>query len=290
MYYFFDESGNWEEIDKEKRKLVIAGMVVKDQKTVLQLRDKVKKFKQQYNIKEIHATTLRSNNQQDALGRLYEMIYTFIQQGHIKVLAYVVQPSSLKTTRKSNEEIYIDFASDIISEICFGDRDIDIDYDMKFRYAYPKNIIDHINTNTIKQNRDFKNILEFLTVNADKDKQQRLLNIYRNKITSISNYANISKINIKEYMLTELYLNIKSDKTREILRNRIQNLIEKRSQKYNAKYTPNVRIKYKYKESSGVELIEVIDTINNLIIGINANKNNKIAKKIYENIAIKESK
>jgi hypothetical protein len=149
MYYFFDESGNWEEIDKEKRKLVIAGMVVKDQKTVLQLRDKVKKFKQQYNIKEIHATTLRSNNQQDALGRLYEMIYTFIQQGHIKVLAYVVQPSSLKTTRKSNEEIYIDFASDIISEICFGDRDIDIDYDMKFRYAYPKNIIDHINTNTI---------------------------------------------------------------------------------------------------------------------------------------------
>ena len=59
MNYYFDESGNWQELREEKNRLVIAGMVIKNREIIKDLEQDLKLFKIRNKLPHIHASEIR---------------------------------------------------------------------------------------------------------------------------------------------------------------------------------------------------------------------------------------
>ena len=53
MKYYFDESGNWQEIQNENRKLVIGGVLIKDENYHIELNEEFKWFMAENRLKYI---------------------------------------------------------------------------------------------------------------------------------------------------------------------------------------------------------------------------------------------
>lgn len=295
MDYFFDESGNWQEIDNEKKRLVIAGMVIKDEVVTKDLEQDLKLFKIRNKLFQIHASEIKDSLLKE---ELYQIIYEYIKLDEVLILAYIINPKILfSQTMKDPDEIYIDIASDLIGSMTFGDKKIDIEYDMKFHYAYPQNIIENIKIEKkfdeyMQMSRNFFLKDHFFRKHKERISKNILRN--RNRIDNINEV--VKKIDdikfVNKYLWEEFRL--KTEKTalaKEKFKDKIQNYVKQQCKIFGLlAYDMELDIQYKGKhnQSAGVQ---VIDVVNNLLWrnGTNPNNNSSSAVKgIYKNITIKE--
>jgi len=271
MYYFIDESGNWQEIQEETNKLVIAGMVCKDKKSFDELDEDIKFFKIRHKLENVHAADIKDRL---VLDELYMIIEKHIKKDSFQVLAYVINPKKFySTTQIESDEVYIDTSANLIKELAFGDEDIKVEYDMKFHYAYPQNVLQNLKItkewNQYSQMaRNFEITKKALKLNQDRIKKLILKNRYR-----IPNYEYfISKIDdtenknfITKYLWTEFRLKVeKASIIRERFKERINSLLKQDYLDFgiDVKYKLDIIYSQKQEQSAGVE---VIDVINNLI-------------------------
>jgi len=203
MHYYFDESGNWEEIENEKNVLVIAGVLVKDKQILENLNNDIEKFKKDKNLNELHMTDIKDFSIKDGL---YQILDKYIQEQQMKVLGYVLKPKNITETQRDEDELYLDIASRLISEITFGDKDIKIEYDMKFHYAYPQNVIKNMN-NILRYDDEFMRMQNKTHIISFKEKQERdrIEKMIRDKKININ--LNSKEI-LKKYLWTEFRLKV----------------------------------------------------------------------------------
>lgn len=82
---------------------------------------------------EFHATSLDNSTR----VRVYDVINAALSSERAKVWALRVDPFLLKKTQQSETDLYIDYASYLLSRIALPDEKPEIYSDMKFRGAYP---------------------------------------------------------------------------------------------------------------------------------------------------------
>lgn len=264
MWYFFDESGNWQ--DREYKKLVIGAIVVKSLEDLREIDEKVDFFKLERGLREIHATDMREFDREAFLRLILELL----QEDRLKVLLYVIDPDILLTTQKEVDEIYSDLASDLLSEIAFGDLDIRVEYDMKFYYAYPVKILENLENrisseifSTMKKNF-------YLDENAFKRQRERIKrNIIKYK-NSIVNFDEIlyrlgNRRFIFNYLWEEFRLKVEEGLViREKFKEKSITKIKKVFDDFNLDSKDlNIQIEYKGKhnQSAGVQIIDFLTNI-----------------------------
>jgi len=272
MYYYFDESGNWENKELEKKRFVISGLLIEDEDTRIEVEQTLQLFKAKYgNV--VHATDIKNREQKE---ELYSLIYEIIKKDNIKILSFYFQPKSLYSqTKKEPDELYIEVASTLISSMAFSDENIQIDYDMKFHHSHPLSVLEHIKekkkTEYAQMQKNFNLAEEKFHLN-----RSRILNILsttlgknRNKSSLQSSYDLLSgsnneeqKIFIEKYLWTEFQLKIeKSGYLREKFKDTIAQQLETQYKEFGLEYNkPKIKIKYqmKQKQSAGVQIIDVL--------------------------------
>jgi len=205
----------------------------------------------------------------------------------MKVLGYVLKPKNITETQRDEDELYLDIASRLISEITFGDKDIKIEYDMKFHYAYPQNVIKNMN-NILRYDDEFMRMQNKTHIISFKEKQERdrIEKMIRDKKININ--LNSKEI-LKKYLWTEFRLKVeKSYRIREILKDRILSYTQMELQKLNLEpYYPKISIEYKQKHKKVIG-IEVADILNNLIWNGTKNTTTKIGKELFKKLNVKE--
>jgi len=301
MNYYFDESGNWQEPFKEKNKFVLGGLVIKSKTFVNDIEQDIKIFKSQNRLSQIHANEMSL----DLKEKLYQMIYEYLKCDDASVLVYYFKPEALfNQTKKNPDELYIDKASTLISNITFGDSQLTIDYDMKFYYSYPANIIEHLkeqkrveysemersftlSNNIYEKNR--KRIEELMSRSLSKNKNEKLQKYYD---LICGKRDDKQKKFIEKYLWTDFRL--KLDKTyliKEKFKDKINDKSNQKSMELGLSYediTSKIKYQHKQYQSAGVQ---IIDVISNLVwrYGAHAPKNSSSAiKGIYENITIED--
>lgn len=301
MKYFYDESGNWQELNNERKIFVIGGLSVSDDNLLQELEQDLKLFKKNHRLKSIHATEFDLNKKEE----LYQIIDKFLLNDNVNVLLHYFSPKSLLSkTQIKADDLYIDIASQLISHMSFGDENIDIEYDMKFYYAYAEKVISDIN---ITKRREIENMRESFSLkdeyldskaNYIKDKVSKTL--FKNSTNKVQDFYNIlctkSKLENKEliedYLWTEFYLNM--DKT-NLIKDKFKNKIESLNKDIQKQYSLSldnqkifISYKSKFKQSAGVQ---VIDILCNLVYhnGSKAyDKSSNAVKSIYNKISIKD--
>ena len=301
MKYFYDESGNWQELNNERKIFVIGGLSVSDDNLLQELEQDLKLFKKNHRLKSIHATEFDLNKKEE----LYQIIDKFLLNDNVNVLLHYFSPKSLLSkTQIKADDLYIDIASQLISHMSFGDENIDIEYDMKFYYAYAEKVISDIN---ITKRREIENMRESFSLkdeyldskaNYIKDKVSKTL--FKNSTNKVQDFYNIlctkSKLENKEliedYLWTEFYLNM--DKT-NLIKDKFKNKIESLNKDIQKQYSLSldnqkifISYKGKFKQSAGVQ---VIDILCNRVYhnGSKAyDKSSNAVKSIYNKISIKD--
>jgi len=285
MHYYFDESGNWQEIGQDK--FIVMGGVVIDDRYLRTILNSIKNFKTENKYPNIHLTDIKDFSIRD---KLFEILIPYIETQQIKTLGYVVDTKQLLETKKSKEDIYLGFASQLLSEITFGDNDIHIETDMIFKFDYKENVLNNMFES---QNKDFEMIKKFLTFNKERFEQYK----YRVLNGVFKNNPYIAKQIEKdgwlyEYMWTEFRLRIeKSFTLREILKDRIMYELLLKSKNFGLhNYLPKIEIQYKSKWEHNVDGVEIADILNNLIFNGIKGKTSSIGKKLFNKLTIKEIK
>ena len=291
MRYFFDESGNWMEVNEENKNLVIGGIVVKNEEDFDFIKREVSNFKLERGIREIHA------NEMSELDRelFLKIIDKLLEENKFKALLYIINPNKLIQTQKEADEIYADIASDLVVEIAAGDEELEIEYDMKFYYAYPLQIIDNIEKRT--SSYEFNRMKSNFYLKEDKfhEQKKRILRI----LSSSKNITNLYELKYKlnnrgflfNYLWEEFRLNIeKASIIREKFKEKI---ITKTSEFYkqfgiDKEIKVNIAYKGKHNQSAGVQIVDFLTNIVRF-----HGKNPRyfkpyIVKDIYQKISIKE--
>lgn len=301
MNYYFDESGNWQELYNEKNKLVIAGLLIKNKTLLREIEQELKLFKLKNHLEIIHANEMNNNTKED----LYQIISEFLKKEDIKVLAHYFSPKILNSqTIKSSDDLYVDIASNLISDITFGDDDINIEYDMKFHYAYPQNIIQNFKTSDkpeyVNMKKNFIIRDNVIIENKEKIKTNisRILN--KKKDYELQKYFDLlsEKDNtvqtdfISEYLWAEFKLKIdKTNYIKDKFKDKIEDISKLKCKNYSIPYeSSKLKIKYQHKhyQSAGVQIIDILC---NLIwkFGNNLPQSTSSAiQSIYNNITIKD--
>jgi len=301
MDYYFDESGNWQDPLYEKNKLVIAGLLIKNDYIKKELKQEFSIFKNKNRLSEIHATDIKDINLKE---QLYKIIYDYIKRDDIKVLVYYFKPKALYSkTLNDPDDLYIDIASNLISDITFGDDNLNIEYDMKFHYAYPLNIIDDLKNKNKNINMRKNFILSDYGYNFNITRVMKSLrNSYKKtkdyKIKQTLDFLNKdnkkeNKKFISDYLWSEFAL--KTEKS-NIIKERFRDKIEENSKQKYKSYGMNdneikkAKIKYKHKQYQS-EGVQIIDIISNLVWR-NGDKvsddSSSAIKGIYNNITVKD--
>ena len=291
MNYYLDESGNWENIEQEKNRLVIGGLLIKSKDIVADIERDFKLFKIRENLEIIHANEL-SNRQKE---ELYYLIEKYLSKDEVKSFFYIINPEIFYSqTQRYADEIYVDTASKLIVDMSFGDRDIDIEYDMKFHYAYLPNILEHINKN--KDYDDFSQMSSNFVLNKSKiqNNQNRIikqLNRYKNSIQDYENTLQKIKSDEKflsKYLWEEFRLKIeKAYSVREIFKDKVASFTKQRCHElFLEEYDFNIDIKYKnkFKQSSGVQIADILCNL----VWKHGKNTPKTYKDIYNKLNIKE--
>jgi hypothetical protein len=302
MRYFFDESGNWQE--KEHKKLVIGGIVVKDEDDWLEIRDRIREFKLERSFRNLHANEMEGFDREAFL----EVILSLLEEERFRAVLYVVDPDVLLKTQKESDEVYADIASDLLSEIAFGDSDIDVEYDMKFHYAYPAQIVENIENNV--SSYEFERMKDNFWWNNPKRRPFKYENsgIFKQKSRIINNlkkskiidYKEIErKMNDKEsgweyvynYLWEEFRLKIeKGAIIREKFKEKSETKLKEKYKMFNMNIEPKIRINYKGKHNQS-EGVEIIDFLTNIVRHHGKNPRSyspAVVKDIYKFIEVKE--
>ncbi len=136
MKYYFDESGNWEELRRrESKRLVMCAVLFKDDQAFKDVDFEFKNIRADLNLTpfEFHATSLDERIRE----RVYSVMNSSLASDRVSAWAIRVNPEHLKKTRKKETDIYIEYASGLLSKIAMCDDRPEILSDMKFRGAYP---------------------------------------------------------------------------------------------------------------------------------------------------------
>jgi len=263
MLYFFDESGNWQ--DGDKKRLVIGGIVVKDNKDVKFIDDKIKEFKFERNLKYLHANEMNEIDKEMFL----KLILNLLQQEKFKALLYVLKPDILLKTQKESDEVYADIASDLMVEIAFGDNNIKVEYDMKFHYAYPIQIIENIENNLISD--DFERMKRnfYLNENSFRYQKERIKKIVLTNKKNIPNFQEIFyRLGNRRFLYNYLWeeFRLKTEKgaiIREKFRDKVITKLQEKYKFFALNDEPSISISYKGKhnQSAGVQIIDFLTNI-----------------------------
>lgn len=301
MNYYFDESGNWQEINNEKNKLVIAGLLIKNNKTLIEIEQELKLFKLRNHLEIIHANEMNDNTKEN----LYQIISEFLKKEDVKVLAHYFSPKILcNQTIKSADDLYVEIASNLISDITFGDNDINIEYDMKFHYAYPQNIIQNFKTSDKPEYVTMKNnfVIKDSIVEQNKEKIKSNISriLFKRKDVNLQKYFDLlssedkdAQVNfISQYLWSEFKLKIdKTNYIKDKFKDKIEDITKFKCKNYSIPYEPlKLKIKYQHKhyQSAGVQIIDVLC---NLIWKFGSNlpsTTSSAIQSIYSNITIKD--
>ncbi|MEA3315159.1 MAG: hypothetical protein U9Q30_04830 [Campylobacterota bacterium] len=302
MNYYFDESGNWQEPFDERNKLLIGGLLIKENYIKKELKQEFTMFKNKHNLSEIHATDIKDVYLKE---QLYKMIYDYVKLDEVDMLVHYLKPKALYSrTLNDPDDLYIDIASKLISDITFGDTNLNIEYDMKFHYAYPLNVLDNLNY----ANQNFTKMKQNFILSEDgyKDNIQRIQSIIKKSYKKTKEYKlkktldllNISpkekqKNFISNYLWSEF--NLKSEKPniiKERFKDKIEQITKQKYKDYGLEYgdiqKPNIKYKHKQYQSEGVQIIDIICNL----VWKNGDKvlesSSSTIKGIYENITIKD--
>ena len=291
MWYFFDESGNWQE--KEYKRLVIGGIVVNNKEDLRVINEKVDLFKKEKDLEELHATEHDNQFREEFL----RVILSLLQENSFKALLYVIDPKVLLKTQQQEDEIYSDLASDLLSEIAFGDKYIKVEYDMKFHYAYPLRVLENLE-NKVSSDM-FRRMRSNFYLKEDKFQSQSnriKKNILYNK-NSIANFNEVlEKLRnrgfIFQYLWEEFRLQVEESLVvREKFKEKSITKIKKLFGDFNLDSKDlDIQIEYKgkYNQSAGVQIIDFLTNVVRF-----HGKNPKgfspaIVEDIYKFITIKE--
>ena len=284
MNYYFDESGNWQEVEQENRNLVIGAIVAKNEESLVDLEDDINSFKFKHNLKYIHL------NELDMLKReeLYKIVGKYLENNTIKAMVYLIKPSLFYSqTQKEPEDIYISVASGLLANIAFGDRDIDVEYDMKFYYAYPSKILENL-----KEYRkdEFAQMASNFIFKEEKIKSQkkRIKKLLERDNLPLDVVKNVGKL--YRYVWEEFRLRVEAGaRMREKFRERSLLKLEQRAKKLGLLDDIKLKIEYKnkYNQSIGVY---IIDILTNIVRFHGTNPKSDEVKKIYKFIKVKEIK
>jgi hypothetical protein len=293
MDYFFDESGDW--YGRERNRLVLGGLLIHNTHTINSLEAELNLLKSEFNLQYFHANEMP----QVALLSCYNIILNSLISSAKAMLRIYPKDTVFKRSRKNSDEIYIELASDLISTMIMGDSSPNINYDMKFHYAFPANIIANINS---KKPYHYRRIMEAMILNENKLPEEkkrievRLANIKGKSMESCSWFVEKLQENetraVSDYLWSELALQIQGKETiREIFRAKILDSLDQYYQLSNQQLNQTyLKIQYFSKEQGNVG-IEIIDLLCNLIYknGVVARKGApSVVKQIYEAIDIEE--
>jgi len=290
MWYFFDESGNWQEL--ENRRLVIGGIVIKNSEDLKEIENKIKEFKFERGFKNLHANEMTIIDREAFL----RIILKLLQEERFKALLYVINPDILIQTQKESDEIYAEIASDLLVEIAFGDDNIEVEYDMKFHYAYPAQIIENIENQYSSDEFNQMKRNFYLNENAFKYQKNRIKNIILRSKKNIPNFNEIiyrlgNRRFLYNYLWEEFRLKIeKGALIREKFKEKFETKLKEKYKLFNLKQEPKISIEYKGKHNQH-EGVEIIDFLTNIVRFHGKTPryySPAITKDIYEFIEIKE--
>lgn len=301
MNYYFDESGNWQEPFAEKNRLVIAGLLIKENSVAKELEQTLKLFKVRNNLQQIHATEMNNELREE----LYKIIYDFVKLDDISVLIHYFNPRLLfGQTMKNSDELYIEIASSLISDMTLGDNDVNIEYDMKFHYAFPQNIIDSFKETKRAEYGSMEKAFVLAESEYQKLKEQITTNISRvlakNKNGALQNYYNLlcGEKNdhqtefISTYLWTEFRLKIeKSTFIKERFKDKIKDNTKQKCKDFHLSYQysePKIKYQYKHYQSAGVQVIDVISNLVWRYANKPALESSTAIQGIYKHITIKD--
>jgi hypothetical protein len=284
MNYYFDESGNWQELEQERRNLVIGGVVAKNTEVLIDLKDELDGFKFKNNLTHIHATELEPIKRWE----LYKIIAKYLENKTLKALFYFMNPSIFYSqTQKDPEDIYINVASELLSNIAFGDNKIKVEYDMKFHYAYPVKILESM--------QEHKGYDEFIRMSKNFTfKDEKEIEKQKNRLSKILSRLNIpvNKLNnpnfLYKYIWEEFRLKVESGaRMREKFKERTLLKMEQNNKKLGLNSDIKLNIEYKGKHNQSVG-VYVVDVLTNIVRYHGKKAKNDEVKDIYKYIKVKE--
>jgi len=280
-----DESGNWQELLEEKQNLVITGMVIKDNQTFEKLKKEFQTFLSKHNLKYIHMNELNLDQKQE-LNIIVDRCLDF---ENLKVFAYVVNPKIfISQTIKDSDEIYIETSAELISELCFGDTNIDIEYDMKFHYAYAENVVSMVEKRELLD-RDFYQMKQNCILNPAK-KTENKLRVKRMFSKNLNSY--IKKLDndrfLYDYLWYEFISKVQEGAIKkERFKEKISTLLSNRYKLFNLDLNSDIKIEYKGKNQQSFG-IAMVDIVSNIIWNFyNKEIDNDVLKRILEKVKIK---
>jgi len=284
MYYYFDESGNWQELNQEKKNLVIGAVVVKDEERLIDLKEDLESFKSNYKLNNIHMTEL--NN--DQKNELHNVIIKYLEDESIKGLFYLVNPEIFYSqTQVDAEDVYISVASQLLSNIAFGDDNVKVEYDMKFHYAYPQNILDNMKIKHFDEFTQMQNNFLFRKekIQSQKERIKKILKRYNLELNVTENIGELYK-----YVWAEFRLKVElSARMREKFRERTLLRLEQNAKKLGLADKIKLKIEYKHKNQQSIG-VYVADILSNIVYHNGLNAKFDESKEIYKYLKIKEIK
>lgn len=294
MDYYFDESGNWAKAGYEQKRLLIGGLLFKNEDLEKSLDQEFRIFQAEQHLSTLHATEL-SPQQKGLCYQIIDKHLTSDTQG----LVHIFDPGILKSrTRIKPDEVYIECATNLIRILALGDLDIRVFYDMKFHYTYPVNIIrqikkipwhmrDNINrftldSSTAQANRDavldrIKKLLSSRRLGTHDRKTldkfakslspQAVIDVLSPDIaTDLETEAETIRQHLADYFWSELWLKFEGrEKMRENFRASIlTNINQTVSALGMNHFSPSLKIQFLHKQKSRAGII-AIDFICNLV-------------------------
>ena len=307
MHYFFDESGNWASPASEQNRLVLAGIALKNDHIQTLLNQEMQIFKADNNIEMIHGSEMTRLQ----LDKIYGLIDKYLDKDSTAVLLRCFHPSIFRRrTHLKADDIYINLASKLVDDLAFGDDDIHIEYDMKFNYTYPKNIIYKLTKRKSfhihKMMQDYvlteegyarskQRILNSLSNIVDERNEDQLTSFWQSISNTSENEKESSRGKISEYLWTEFMLRIESNELmRAKFKDQIQFNIKQKMLQFCMEYSePKLSLEFtnKFNQSAGVQ---IIDILGNLVykygphLSINNKNISSAVRGIYEKIKIEE--
>lgn len=235
MKYYFDESGNWEEPCKEKRCFLMCGIAILNEKAFrTDTISKVMELQSNLNLKgyDFHATNLSLN----VRAAVHELILEALQAEIIAAKILKIEAQDLQRTQTAPEDMYIEYASELLSQLALGDSQPEIISDMKFRGPYPAKVVPCA-LNPMYQTKDamYDKLMEsyvpkYTSVSKKMasliDKLKKTLDSDRNVDINIDNTVkrlqNFDIELLRRYEFIELWINwTEKDQNREKYRNQI---------------------------------------------------------------------
>lgn len=277
MKYYFDESGNWENLKrKEYRSLVMCVVLFKDIASFNEVEWAFQSIRAERNLTpfEFHATYLDNSTRE----RVYAAMYAALKTERAKVWALRVDPVLLKKTQRSETDLYIDYASYLLSSIALPDEKPEIYSDMKFRGAYPAAVAKLAVNTSFKSNfRTFDRIMATYqpmeeTIEKKKREILRLIenSLRKQPVLVLNDLKEMVETGsdagiVKRYEFAELWLDWKErEQIREKYRETILSNLKKARQSLGIDVeTTNIKLRFvdKNENNAGIQFADFVCNI-----------------------------